>query len=106
MILYPPLALTLWCVADKIKASPQLDGTVKLDWDGTKKKAGHYLHAIKAGHVTIIESDKKRSTFSAGPYENISHSGKDTSETINMVMGSMAALTDVSKIEIYSFVDF
>ena len=98
--------LSLWHVADEIKASRQRDATVTLGWDDTKKKAGHHLHDIKAGHVTIIESDKKRSTFSAGLYENISHSGKDSSETIDMVMGSMAALTDVSKSELYSFVDF
>ena len=77
-----------------------------LGWDDTKKKAGHHLHDIKAGHITIIEADKKRANYSTGLYPNISHSGKDSSETIDMVMDSMAVLTDVDKSELYSYIDF
>jgi hypothetical protein len=62
----------------------------------TVKKAGHHWHDIKVDHVTIIETNKSRPTFSTGLYDNISHSGEDSCETI-MVMGSLADLKDVSK---------
>ena len=57
-------------------------------------------------YTILIESDKTRTTFSTGLYENISHNGEDSSETIDMVMESMAALTNVSTEEHYSFIDF
>ena len=98
--------LSLWHVADEIKASQTRSAVVTLGWDDTVKKAGHHRHDIKAGHVTIVETDKKRSTFSTGLYENISHSGEDSSVTIDMVMENLAVLTDVSKDELYSFIDF
>ena len=92
--------LSLWHVADEIKASQTRSAVVTLGWDDTVKKAGHHRHDIKAGHVTIVETDKKRSTFSTGLYENISHSGEDSSVTIDMVMENLAVLTDVSKDEL------
>ena len=98
--------LSLWHVADEIKSSHERDAVVTLGWDDTVKKAGHHRHDIKAGHVTIIEPDKSRSTYTTGLYENISHSGENSSDTVDMVMSSMAALTDVSKEELYSFIDF
>ena len=70
------------------------------------KKAGHHRHDLKAGHVTIVEPDKTRSTYSTGLYENISHKGTDSAATVNMVMGSMATLTGISNEEFFSFVDF
>ena len=79
---------------------------VTIGWDDTVKKAGHHRHDIKAGHVTIVEPDKTRSTFSTGLYENISHSGEDSTETVEMVMGNMAALTGISRDDFFSFVDF
>ena len=42
----------------------------------------------QVGHVTVIETDKKRSTISTGLCDNVSHSGEDSGETIDMVIGS------------------
>ena len=79
---------------------------VTLGWDDTVKKAGHHCHDMKAGHVTIVGTDKVHSTYSTGLYENLSHSGNDSAETVEMVKGNMTALTGISRNEFFSFIDF
>ena len=81
--------LSLWHAADEIKLASNRDAVVTVGWDDTVKKAGHHRHDIKAGHVTIVETNKTRSTYSTGLYENLSHTGKDSAVTVDMVMENM-----------------
>ena len=98
--------LSLWHAADEIKLASNRDAVVTVGWDDTVKKAGHHRHDIKAGHVTIVETNKTRSTYSTGLYDNHSHTGKDSAVTVDMVMENMAALTGISRDEFYSSIGF
>ena len=89
--------LSLWHAADEISNASSRDAAVTIGWDDTVKKAGHHRHDVKTGHVSIVETDKTRTTYTTGLYENISHKGVDSSTTVEMVMQNMAVLTGISR---------
>ena len=68
------------------------DSTTTMGVDDTRKGHGHRVHDVKATHVTIINQEKQRSTFTTGYMPNISHSGQDAAESLTATMDILACL--------------
>ena len=49
---------------------------------------------MKNIHVTILDDEKNRETFTSGFYPNASHTGKDAAETVKHDVAKMAVLTN------------
>ena len=74
--------------------------------DDTVKAAGFRRHDVKNIHVTILDDEKNRETFTSGFYPNASHTGKDAAETVKHDVAKMAVLTNNTYREMLSLVDF
>ena len=47
-----------------------------------------------SGHITILDEEKDRETFTSGFYQNASHTGKIAAETVQHDVAKMAILTN------------
>ena len=74
--------------------------------DDTVKAAGNKRHDAKTTHVTILDDDKKRETFTSGFYQNASHSGKSSAETVKHDVAKMAVLTNNTYRDILAMIDY
>ena len=73
--------------------------------DDTVKAAGHTRWDVKTAHITIIDREKNRKSFSSVFCENISHSGEKSAHIKNDI-AKMAILTESSYEEMLSYMDF
>ena len=74
--------------------------------DDTVKAAGHTRWDVKTAHITIIDREKNRESFSSGFCENMSHSGEKSAHVIKNDIAKMAILTESSYEEMLSYMDF
>ena len=98
--------LNLFHAAETIKNSQEEGDVVTVGWDDTTKKGGNRVWDIKTGHVTIVDSEKNRSTLSLGFTQNISHKGKDSAQSVMATISKIAKATDSTAEEALSFFDF
>ena len=70
------------------------------------KAAGHKRFDVKTMHVTVIDEEKNRETFTSGFYQNASHSGKTSAETVKHDIAKMAILTNNTYWEMFQLIDF
>ena len=61
---------------------------------------------VKTGHVSVIDEQKKRTTYSTGFTHNSSHSGKDQAENVQHKLAMMAVLAATTPEEVKSAIDF
>lgn len=88
-------------------ASAQSDGkVVNYGVDDTIKAAGKKRLDVKTAHITIIDSEKKRESFTSGFFENTSHKGKVAAETVQYDIAKMAVLTENTYKDMFSMIDF
>ena len=79
--------------------------TVTYGVDDTVKAAGFKQFDVKTMHVTVVDEDKNRETFTSGFYENASHSGKSSAETVKHDIAKMAVLTNNSYHEMLNLIE-
>ena len=96
----------MWHVASEMKTSASTSTVTTLGVDATKKKGGHKLFDVNTGHLTLINEEKSRTTFSLGFLPNISHSGSDSSKSVGLRLDQMAVLTGDTREETLSYIDF
>ena len=99
MISYTDMAETM------IRAKNE-NKTVTYGVDDTVKAAGFKQFDVKTMHVTVVDEDKNRETFTSGFYENASHSGKSSAETVKHDIAKMAVLTNNIYHEMLNLIDF
>ena len=86
------LYLNLKMIADAMLNAHNENRVITYGCDDTKKAAGNNLLDIKTARVTIIGDDHKKSSFSTGFYENISHSGKDSAKIVSHDIAKLSIL--------------
>ena len=80
--------------------------TVMFGMDDTVKGAGHKRFDVKTTHVTIIDDDKNRETFTSVFYPNASHAGEAAVETVRHDIAKMAILTNNTYREVFDLIDY
>ena len=80
--------------------------TVTYGVDDTVKAAGNKRHDVKTMHVTIIDGEKKRETFTSGFYPNASHAGQAAAETVSLNIAKMFILTNNTYREMFEMIDY
>ena len=62
-------------LAEKVVKAKERGDAVVMGVDDSLKADGNKRYDVKTGHFTIVDKDRKRSTYSSGFSHNISHSG-------------------------------
>lgn len=93
-------------VAEKVTAARDRGDVVVLGVDDSVKADGNKKYDVKTGHITIVDKERKRTTFSTGFSHNISHSGSDQAENLEHTFAMMAVLAATTKEEVKSAIDF
>ena len=91
--------------AQAVKEAGKQNKVVTYGTDDTVKAAGHTRWDVKTAHITIIDREKNRESFSSVFCENISHSGEKSAHIKNDI-AKMAILTESSYEEMLSYMDF
>ena len=63
-------------------------------------------HDIKTSHVTVIDKEKRRETFTSGFYRNVSHSGISAAKTVQHDIAKMAVITNCEYDDMMTYIDF
>ena len=79
---------------------------VVLGLDDSLKADGNKKYDVKTGHITIVDKEKTRTTYSTGFSHNISHSGADQAENVNHTFAMMAVLAATTPEEVKTAIDF
>ena len=79
--------------------------TVTYGTDDTKA-AGRKLHDIKTSHVTIMNEEREKETFTSGFHPNATHSSSYTAETVQHDLKEMAVLTNNTYRDILGMLDY
>ena len=95
--------LGLWHLVDEIQEAHFDDSTTTLGVDDTRKGHGHRVHDVKTGHVTIINQEHDRSTFTTGYMPNISHSGEDAAVSVTATLDILSCLGGCTTAEVKSY---
>ena len=93
-------------VAEKVVEAKSNGAVVVLGLDDSLKADGNKKYDVKTGHVSVIDEQKKRTTYSTGFTHNISHSGKDQAENVQHTLAMMAVLAATTPEEVKSAIDF
>ena len=93
-------------MAESISEAAESDKVVTYGTDDTKKAAGKKVFDMKTNHISIIGEDHQRETFTSGFYENASHTGVISADTIRHDLAKMAVLTGNSYDDMLGFIDF
>ena len=95
--------LGLWHLVDEMQEAHFQDSTTTLGLDDTRKGHGHRVHDVKTGHVTIINHDQDRTTFTTGYMPNISHSGEDAAVCVTATLDILSCLGGCTTAEVKSY---
>ena len=93
-------------MAESIENAKSKNQVVTYGTDDTTKAAGHKKFDMKTTHITLIDEDRKRETFTSGFYENVSHKGVDSASTVRHDIAKMAILTDNTYDDMLQLMDF
>ena len=93
-------------VAEKVMEAKDKGEVVVLGLDDSLKADGNKKYDVKTGHITIVDKEKTRTTYSTGFSHNISHSGADQAENVNHTFAMMAVLAATTPEEVKTAIDF
>ena len=93
-------------MAESISEAAKSGQVVTYGTDDTVKAAGKKKFDMKTTHVTIIDKEHNHQTFTSGFYENASHSGEISADTIRHDLAKMAVLTGNTYNDMLNFVNF
>ena len=93
-------------MAESIEGAHNDGAVVTYGTDDTVKAAGKKKVDMKTNHITIINEEHDRQTFTSGFYENASHGGEFAAETIRHDITKMAIITGNSYADMLTYIDF
>ena len=93
-------------VAEAVTEAKEKGNVVVMGVDDSLKADGNKKYDVKTGHITIVDSEKQRTTYSTGFSHNLSHSGSDQAENLEHTFAMMAVLAASSPEEVKSAIDF
>ena len=91
---------------DNIIEANEKEDVVVMGLDDSLKADGNKKYDVKTGPFTVVDKNKKRSTYSTGFSHNISHSGADQAENLEHTFAMMAVLAASTPEEVKSAIDF
>jgi len=104
--IYDSYILNFHHLAENVMTANAQDKVVVLGLDDSIKADGNKKFDMKTGHVTVVDSEHKRTTYSTGFLENISHSGSNQAMSINHIFSLMATLCETTPEFVKSCIDF
>ena len=93
-------------MAERIEGAREREEVVTFGVDDSIKAAGNNKYDLKTGHITLIDTQKSKETFTTGFKENASHCGKDAARIIQHELAKMAVLTGNTYEDMKDMVDY